>query len=199
MITKDQALSLIGEHVENKNIVKHMLALGAVMGALYDELRIKNHESWDEQKEGTREEWEMAGLLHDGDYNSEVPPEKQGIQITEWARGLKFEIPDSVAHAMAAHNWDNTKVEPKNNMDWSIFCADSLTGLIVACALVLPTKKLADVTPEMVLKKFGQKSFAGGTRREDIQICEKNLGIPLLDFITISLKVMQGIHEELGL
>lgn len=189
MITKEQSLKLIEEHVENKNIVKHMLALESVMAAFWDKF----------QKDGTKEEWATAGLLHDGDYNPEVPAERQGIQIVEWARGAGFEIPENVAHAMAAHNWSNTKVEPVNSMDWSIFCADSLTGLIVACALVLPSKKLADVTSEMVLKKFGQKSFAGGTRREDIQMCEEKLGILLLDFIKTSLTAMQNIHEDLGL
>jgi predicted hydrolase (HD superfamily) len=125
--------------------------------------------------------------------------ENQGIQIVSWAKEAGFEISENVAHAMAAHNWSNTKVEPKNNMDWSIFCADSLTGLIVACTLVLPSKKLSDVTPEMVLKKFGQEKFAGGTRREEIKMCEEKLGIPLSDFIKISLEAMQGISGEIGL
>jgi predicted hydrolase (HD superfamily) len=189
MSARKQALSLIEEHVENKNIIKHMLALEAVMGVLWKKLKI----------DGKKEEWMMAGLLHDGDYCESVSMEKQGIEITNWAKEKGYEIPENVAHAMAAHNWANTNVEPKNSMDWSIFCADSLTGLIVACALVLPSKKLSDVTPKMVLKKFGQKSFAGGTRREDIFRCEEKLGIKLSDFIQISLSAMQEVHEELGL
>ena len=193
MITREQALQLIEKHVANKNIVKHMLALEAVMGALADKL------------EGKQEEWQMAGLLHDGDYCENVPMERQGIQITEWARqkydppGGEASIPENVAHAMAAHNWSNTKVEPKSPMDWSIFCADSLTGLIVACALVLPSKKLSDVSVEMVLKKFKSPSFAKGTRRDDIALCEEKLGIKLSDFIAITLSAMQGISSELGL
>jgi len=196
MITRDQALDLISKHVTNKNIVKHMLALSVVMESLAKYFKEKESASIESFIEA---EWSMAGLLHDGDYIPEVLPEKQGIQITEWARESGFEIPDSVAYAMAAHNWSNTGIEPKNKMDWSIFCADSLTGLIVACALVLPSKKLSDVTPEMIIKKFGQKSFAGGTRREDIKMCEEKLGIPLPDFIKIALVAMQNIHEELGL
>jgi predicted hydrolase (HD superfamily) len=187
MITREPALQLIEEHVANKNIIKHMLALEAVMGALADKFK------------GTKEEWQMAGLLHDGDYCEEVRPEKQGIQIAEWAREKGYEISDNVAHAMAAHNWSNTGVEPKSPMDWSIFCADSLTGLIVACALVLPRRKLVDVSVEMVLKKFKSPSFAKGTRRDDIALCEEKLGIPLKDFIQISLSAMQEISEDLGL
>lgn len=194
MLNKDNALKLIEEHVENKNIVKHMLALEVVMGELWQKL-----ESDKRSLPAGRQEWMLAGLLHDGDYCAAVPPEKQGIQIVEWARASGYEIPDNVAHAIAAHNWSNTKVEPVNSMDWSIFCADSLTGLIVACALVIPSKKLADVTPEMVLKKFGQKAFAGGTRREDVKMCEEKLGIKLDEFVKISLNAMKSISSELGL
>lgn len=178
---------MIEEHVENKNIIKHMLALEAVMGALCDKLG------------GVKEEWQLAGLLHDGDYCGRVPIEKQGIKITQWAREKGFEVPENVAHAMAAHNWHNTGVEPKNLMDWAIFCSDSLTGLIVACALVLPTKKLADVSVKMILKKFKSPSFAAGTRRDDIILCQEKLGLSLEEFVSISLKAMQGIAKDLGL
>ena len=188
-MNREEVVRLIEEHVENKNILKHMFALEAVMGALWEKFKV----------DGTKEEWKLAGLLHDGDYCEAVAHEKQGIQITDWARERGIDISENVAHAMAAHNWDNTGVEPINKMDWSIFAADSLTGLIVACALVLPTKKLSDVTTTMVLKKFDQKSFAGGTRREDIKMCEEKLGIPLPEFVEIALSAMQEIHESLGL
>jgi predicted hydrolase (HD superfamily) len=84
-------------------------------------------------------------------------------------------------------------------MDWSIFCADSLTGLIVACALILPTKKLSDVTVEFVFKKFKQASFAGGTRRDEIALCQEKLGLPLEEFVKIALTSMQSISAEIGL
>lgn len=197
MITKDQALSIIGEHVDNKNIVKHMLATEALMGGIYDEL--KGRGGSEEDLGGTKEEWMMAGLLHDGDYCESVPIEKQGIQITEWVKEKGYPLPENVAHAMAAHNWHGTGVEPKNLMDWTIFLGDSLTGLIVAATLVLPSKKLADLTVDSILKRFKEKSFAKGTRREDILLCEEKLGLSLTEFVTISLKAMQGIAGELGL
>jgi predicted hydrolase (HD superfamily) len=195
MITREEALKYLNEKVQNKNIIKHMMALEAFMGEIYDALSAKGMTDLG----GTKEEYMMAGLLHDGDYNNSVPVEKQGVLISENLRSLGFEIPDNIAHAMAAHNWTNTKVEPQSLMDWTIFCGDSLTGLIVACALVLPTKKLSEVTVEMVLKKFENKSFAGGTRREDIKKCEERLGFPLAQFVEISLKAMQGIAPEIGL
>jgi predicted hydrolase (HD superfamily) len=168
-----------------------MLGLEAVMGGLYDHLKPADGT--------TKEEWRLAGLLHDGDYCDDVPMDKQGIQITAWAREAGFEISDKLAHAMAAHNWSNTGVEPTSLMDWSIFCADSLTGLIVASALILPTKKLADVKVESVLKRFKEPSFARGTRREDISLCESKLGIKLDEFVRISLLSMQSIASEIGL
>jgi len=164
-----------------------MVALEAVMKALAQKFG------------GDETQWGMAGLLHDGDYCDEVSHDKQGIQITAWVRELGLEIPNEVAHAMAAHNWHNTGVAPESQMDWSIFCADSLTGLIVACALILPTKKLSDVTVEFVLKKFKQASFAGGTRRDEIALCQEKLGLPLEEFVKIALTSMQSISAEIGL
>jgi predicted hydrolase (HD superfamily) len=190
MIDHDQAMSLIREHVNNENIIKHMLALEAVMGGLYDHFL---------PSDISRDQWTLAGLLHDGDYAPDVPANQQGIMITKWAGQKGYEIPETMAHAMAAHNWHNTGVAPESLMDWAIFCADSLTGLIVATALVLPSKKLSGVTVDTVLKKFREKSFARGTRRDDILMCGEKMGITLEDFVTISLDSMQKISTELGL
>lgn len=194
MISRQEALKFLEEKIENKNIIKHMLATEALMGGVYDALEAKGERNLG----GTKEEWMMAGLLHDGDYCPEVPPERQGIQVTEWLREGGFEIPQNVAQAMAAHN-DATGVKPKSKMDWAIFCGDSLTGLIVAATLVLPTKKLTDLTVQNVLNRFKEKSFARGTRREDIAMCEEKLGIKLEEFVEIGLKAMQKISKELGL
>jgi predicted hydrolase (HD superfamily) len=195
MITREEALKFLNERVENKNIIKHMIALEAVMGGIYRYLK----ELGKQDLVSSQEEWTMAGLVHDGDYSDKVPAEKQGIQVTAWLRDEGYEVPEKVAYAMAAHNWHNTGVEPKSLMDWSIFIADSLTGLIVAATLVLPGKKLADLTVESVLKRFKEKSFAKGTRREEILWCQEKLGLSLEELVAISLKSMQGVAQELGL
>ncbi len=195
MISREEALKFLNGKVANKNIIKHMLATEALMAGAYDALLAKEGTEFG----GTKEEWMMAGLLHDGDYCEDVPMEKQGIQVTRWLEELGKEIPKNVAHAMAAHNSSNTKVEPKTPMDWALFCGDSLTGLIVAATLVLPTKKLSDLTVESVLKRFKEKSFAKGTRREDIALCEEKLGIPLPEFVQITLSAMQDIAMDLSL
>jgi predicted hydrolase (HD superfamily) len=83
-------------------------------------------------------------------------------------------------------------------MEYALLSCDDLTGLIVAVALVRPGK-LAGVTVESVMKKFGSKSFASGADREKIKRCEENLNIPLEDFTGLVLKAMQGEAELLGL
>jgi predicted hydrolase (HD superfamily) len=198
MINRDEALKFLNESIENKNIVKHMLATEAMMRALARELKVQS-EKLKVTEEINEDEWGMAGLLHDGDYNPNVSVEKQGVMVTETLRGKGYEIPENVAHAMAAHNWHNTGVKPLNCMDWALFCGDSLTGLIVAGTLVLPSRKLADLTVESVLKRYKEPSFARGTRREEIAMCEEKLGIPLLEFVQIVLGAMQGASNELGL
>jgi len=195
MITREQALEFLSEKIENKNIIKHMIACEALMAGVYEVLAARGEADLG----GTKEEWMMAGLLHDGDYCPEVPPEKQGVQVTHWLRKKGFEIPANLAQTMAAHNRTNTGVEPKTKMDWALFCGDSLTGLIVAGALVLPSRKLADLTVEHILNRFREKSFARGTRREDIALCQEKLGLTLEEFIEIGLKAMQGISKDLGL
>lgn len=194
MITREEALSFLEEKIENKNIIKHMLATEALMAGVYDASKAKGVTDLG----GTKEEWMMAGLLHDGDYCESVPMTKQGVQVTAWLREKGYEIPKNVAQAMGAHN-PETGVKAQSLVDWAILCGDSLTGLIVATTLVLPSKKLADVTVENVLNRFKEKSFARGTRREDIKMCEEKLGIPLKEFVEISLKAMQEIAEDLGL
>lgn len=194
MISRQEALKFLNEKISNKNIIKHMLAAEALMGGIYDVLQGRTVDLG-----GSREEWLMAGLLHDGDYCDKVPTEKQGVEVTKWLREAGYEIPENMAQTMAAHNWRNTGVEPKTKMDWGLFCGDSLTGLIVAATLVLPSRKLADLTVENILNRFKEKSFARGTRREDIARCEEKLGISLEEFVKISLEVMQKISGQLGL
>mgnify|MGYP001099493833 CR=1 FL=1 len=188
MISREEALKFVNEQIENKNIVKHMLATEACMRALARRLGFAADE----------ERWGLAGLLHDADYTPDVLEERQGIAVTEMLRERGFEVPEDVAQAMAAHN-PGTGVGPESPMDWAIFCCDSLTGLIVATTLVRPDKKLASVEVKSVMKKYKSPSFAAGTRREDIALCEEKLRIPLEKFVEICLKAMQGISEDLGL
>ncbi|MFH0864143.1 MAG: phosphohydrolase [Candidatus Gottesmanbacteria bacterium] len=195
MINREDALNFIKNKVPQENIVKHMLACEALMGGVYDHLLGKGVDDLG----GTKEEWMIAGLIHDGDYCPDVSVDKQGIQIVEWLKEAGYDIHNNVAQTTASHNWHNTGNEPKSLMDWALFCGDTLTGLIVATTLVRPERKLALVEVDSVMKKFKDPSFAAGTRRNDIKLCEEKLSLPLERFIDIGLKSMQGISNKLGL
>lgn len=197
MTDRNKLIEILNREVENKNIIKHMFATEACMIALAQE--IKSQKSKIKKEEINKEDWAFAGLMHDGDYKDDVPVEKQGIEIVSVLKKEGIDVPETVAHAMAAHNWHNTGVEPKSLMAWALFICDSLTGLIVACALVRPEKKLSAVVVESVLKKFPDKRFAAGTRREEIKMCQEKLNIPLEEFVGICLKAMQNISKDIGL
>ena len=146
------------------------------------------------------ETWGLVGLLHDGDYEkTRETPEKHTLMMALWLK--KAGVTDKeILSAILSHNYAHTgQNPPKNKLEWSLFCCDELTGFIVAVALVRPDKKLSSVSVESVLKKWDEKSFAAGVKREQIKECEGRLGIVLPDFIKIALEAMQGIAKDLGL
>jgi len=180
-MTREEAIRILEENLENKNMIKHCLASGAVMRGLAAKLG------------KDKDEWEIAGLLHDADAEK-TPSEKQGVTVGEWVKG---QVSEEVVQAMAAHN-SSTGAVCQSKMDRALFAGEKLTGLIVATTLVLPSKKLADVTTEMVLRRFKESRFAAGAKRENILECEK-LDLSLEEFVDVSLKAMQGISKDLGL
>lgn len=184
---KSKALDLLHSKMQSINLRRHCYAVGAVMKAL------AKHFGDDENR------WEIVGLLHDGDYEfTKEDPKNHAKLMARWVRDLG-EMDEELLTGIESHGWFHQGKLPKTKMQWSLFCCDELTGLIVAVTLVRPTKKLADVTVENVLDKWNSKSFAAGVKRADIENCEKELGIPLKDFIGITLVAMQGISSELGL
>ncbi len=201
MIKRQQALNLLRKYIKTENTVKHMIACEAIMRSLARKLKaqsskLKSKENFDEDI------WAMAGLLHDIDYEQNLGKdyEKHGERSVEILIDEGVDLPESIYQAIKAHCYNiNSDFEPRNKMDWSLFICDSLTGLIVATALVRPDKKLSSVKVKSVMKKFKQPSFAAGTRREDIRLCQEKLGIPLKEFVEIGLRAMQGIAKELGL
>ena len=193
-MTRQNAYQLLKKYLTNKNLIKHSLAAEAAMKGIYRHLT-----PTDQQTPEDEEKWGVTGLLHDIDYEvaqKENLLNKHGILLFE---RNEIDLPEDITHAIKAHNFHDTKVDPDSPMDWAIVTADRLTGLITACALVRPDKKLASLTVDSVQKKFGQKAFAAGANRESILLCESKLNIPLEDFIKITLLAMQSISEDLGL
>lgn len=179
------------------NIFYHSLALEACMGGVYDYLKENKKLTNDEP---SKEEWVLAGLIHDIDYSGEFK-EQHPLKTKEVLEKYSLTIPDFIQQIILAHDGRQNNTYD-NKAKWAIFCADSLTGLIVATALVYPSKKLADVKISSVLKRFlKEPKFAAGTRRDEVKMCElpEGLNIPLEKFIEICLISMQHIAFEIGL
>jgi uncharacterized protein len=180
------------------NIFYHSLALEACLGGIYDYLKNNNLLK---PNELPKEDWLLAGLIHDIDYVGEFKPTHPN-KTKEALAKFNLEIPDEIDKIVKAHAPSITGIKTESQAQWSIFCADSLTGLIVAVAFVYPFRKLADVKVSSVLKRFLKETrFAAGTRRDEVKMCElpEGLNIPLEKFIEICLTSMQQIAPEIGL
>ena len=189
-MTRDDAYHILRGLVKNENLVKHHLAAEAAMKALYVRLTPKPIPQ-------EQEEWGVVGLLHDADYElCKNHPERHTLVLEE---KIGDKLDPKLMQAIKSHNWQNNGVVPKSRLDWSIYCCDELTGLIIAAALIHPEKKLQPLTIDFIMKRFNESSFAKGANREQILMCEKELAIPLTEFVGIVLKAMQGISGALGL
>ncbi|MFZ5559482.1 MAG: HDIG domain-containing metalloprotein [Patescibacteria group bacterium] len=184
-MTREEGLKLVNEKIQNQNLVKHCLAVEVCMRDLAEKFG------------EDIEKWGLAGLLHDIDYEeTKNEPDKHsliGAEMLEKA-GLDKEI----CEAVKTHN-ERHGIAPESKMAKALFSVDPLTGLIVAATLVLPSKKIADLTAENVINRFGEKSFAHGANREIISKCQELLGLSLEEFVKICLGAMKTIPDDLGL
>ncbi|MEJ2491612.1 MAG: HDIG domain-containing protein [Desulfuromonadales bacterium] len=184
-ISRDAALDLLKEHVTSPNMLKHCLATEAVLRALA--------KRFDEDPE----KWGLAGLLHDLDAETETDLD---VHTRETARILRQHgVTTEIIDAIRLHNEQAHPGEKRTTRFQHLLAAgETITGLIVATALVYPDKKLASVKPKSVRKRIKEKAFAAGANREIIRECETG-GVPLDEFCELSLRAMQGIADELGL
>ena len=194
---REKYLEAVKNQVE-ENIFCHSLALESCLAGIYDYL--KSQERLADSEPG-RDDWLLAGLVHDIDYGAEFKdfhPNKTKEALAKYG----LEISEPVYRIVQAHAPDLTGVQPQNKAEWAIMAADSLTGLITAVALVYPSKKLADVKPESVLKRFlKEPKFAAGTRREEVAKCSQadGLNLPLEKFVEICLESMKKVASQIGL
>ena len=189
-MTRQDAFQTLTGLISNPNLIKHHLACEVIMLALCKKLNPKADAV-------TLNKWGIVGLLHDADYElTKDDPSKHTIVLEQRIGSL---MDSDVMYAIKAHNFAKTGVAPKSLMDWSMYCCDELSGLIIASALVHPDKKLASLTPDFIMKRFNEKSFAQGADRSQIMTCEKELKIPLNQFIQIALSAMQKIAPDLKL
>lgn len=183
-MTRDEALAILHQHVANENLRRHMYACEAAMRA------------YAAKYDGDAETWGLVGLLHDFDW--EIHPTLEDHPTKGQAILESQGVPAEIRHAILAHA-PHTGVKAESMMEKCIFAVDELTGFIVACALVTPQKKLADVTVEAIQKKLKSKSFAARVNRQDIADGIQLLGVPEAEHYTTVLTAMQDIHDHLGL
>lgn len=181
-----------------ENIFFHSLALEACLSGIYDYLETIGQLG---PSESAKEDWLIAGLIHDLDYSGEYKASHPN-KIREVLAMYNLEISEQVEKMIKAHAPELTGVKPSTKGERAIYCADSLTGLITAVAYVYPSRKLADVKLSSVVKRFIKDTkFAAGTRRAEVAQCAlpEGLNIPVEKFIEICLTAMQKIAPEIGL
>lgn len=182
MINREKAIEILHQHLSNENLRKHCLASAAVMKAAAERLG------------QPAEDWEILGLLHDMDLDTTRDDMKAHART---AVGIlqNEDIPQEYLHAILAHN-EETGAVRSSTVDHALAACESITGLIVACALVLPEKKISAVKAKSVAKRMKEKGFARSVSRENILECEK-AGIPFDQFVETALSAMSAIENQL--
>jgi putative nucleotidyltransferase with HDIG domain len=184
LFDRDRVLALLHEYTEGPGLRKHAYGVEAAMRAYA-------------RRHGEDEAlWGAAGLLHDMDYEKHPSREEHpflGCRILE-AKGY----PEGLIEAILGHA-TYSGVPRTSLLAKTLFAVDELSGLITATALVMPSKRLADVTTESVIKKMRTKGFARSVNREEIEQGAADLGVPLEEHVTFVLTAMQGAADRLGL
>ena len=183
---KSSALKLLREHVKSENTIKHSIAAAAVLKALAAKLG------------EDQEKWELAGLLHDIDYEiTKGNPSTHGIECEKILRDNG--VDEEVIDAIKAHNeMADGAIKRETKLHHALAAGETITGLITATALVYPDKKLCSVKTKSITKRMKEKSFAASVNRDVIRECEK-IGMTVDDFSQIALGAMQTISWELGM
>jgi len=187
--TRADALALVHEWTASESLRKHMLSVECAMRAYAERLG------------DDVESWGIAGLIHDFDYER-YPNAAQAAEAEHPAEGVRhlrsLGWPEPICEAVLGHAL-YTGVPRVTPMAKALFAVDELTGLITACALVKPSKAVADVDVAGIRKKMKDKAFARGVNRDDIVQGAEALGVPLDEHLAIVLSAMQRDAAALGL
>ena len=181
-MTRDEAIALLHEWVDNVGLRRHMLAVEAAL-RLYAERMGADPETWG-----------LAGLVHDLDW--EKYPDEHPLRAVDELR--RRGVPEEVLHAILAHRADFTGVEPESQLDRVLLACDELTCLVNASALVRPTV-IDDLEPKSVKKKLKDPTFAAGVDRESVRGGAQLIGLELDEHIANVIEAMRGVADELGL
>ena len=182
--TREQALALLHEYTESPSLRRHAYAVEAAVRAQARKLG------------GNEDEWGLVALLHDFDYERWPSREDhpfRGVEILE-----REGYPEWFRRAILSHA-DYSGVPRESPLEKALYACDELSGFLVACALVVPSKSLDDVKVSSVRKRMKDKAFARAVSREDIERGAAELGVPLDDHIETTLAALRAIGPELNL
>jgi len=182
--SREEAFSLLKEYNKNEGLIKHALAVEAVM-------------RYCARKRGEDEEkWGVIGLVHDLDY--EQFPEQHCRKTEEILSSHNW--PAEYIRAVISHGWGIcTDIEPESELEKVLYAVDELVGLVVATALVRPSKSVMDMKVKSVKKKWKDKSFAAGVNRDVIEKGAGMLGVELGELIEDVIMGMREVADEIGL
>jgi len=182
--SREEAFSLLKEYNKNEGLLKHALAVEGVM-------------RYCARKRGEDEEtWGIIGLVHDLDY--EQFPEQHCRKTEEILTSHNW--PAEYIRAVVSHGWGIcTDVEPQSELEKFLYTVDELVGLVVATALVRPSRSVMDMKAKSVKKKWKDKSFAAGVNRDVIEKGAEMLGLELSEIITDVIMGMREVADEIGL
>ena len=184
MTTREDAWRILTEWTQSESLRRHALAVEICM-------------RWYARKFGANEElWGNTGLLHDFDYKRHPDPPNHPEVGMAHLREVGW--PEEMLHAIAGHA-EYLGVSRETPLDKALFAVDELSGLIVASALIRPSKSLSDVTTESVMKSYRKPAFARAINREDVRRGAEELGIPLEEHVGNCLAAMQEEAARLGL
>lgn len=185
ILPREEALALLRKHVKNEKMIAHSLASEIVLQAMAVHMG-RNAEAW-----------AQAGLLHDLDVEvTNADPYTHGPEAARWLAemGLDADIVD----AIGMHNEVATGKERTTEFQHALAAGETITGLVMATALVYPDRKIASVKTKSVVKRMKEKAFAASVKRENILECEM-IGIPIDQFAGIAISAMVTIADEIGL
>jgi len=181
-MTRIEAIDLMKMNLEKSSLQAHSIAVGIVMKELAIRL------------EQDSEIWEVAGILHDVDYDQTYDqPEMHGLLAMEIL--ANYELDDDLLHAIRAHG-ENEEIVSK--FDLALYAADAVTGLITAATLMRPDRSIKTMKLSSLKKKFKNRKFAAGANRDQM-IRSSELGLEISDFLELSMNAMAKIEIELGL
>ena len=184
MIERKEALLLLEKYVRDDKLIKHSLAVEAIMNEVAATI------------DQNTDLWALTGLLHDLDFEyTKQDPDKHAILTSQILEGM---LPEIGINAIRAHNYMHTDYLPSTQIDKMLIASDAVSGLIIATALIIPSKKLADVKFDTLKNKFKDNSFARGCNRSKIELCQ-DVGMDVDKFLEISLKALQNISDKLDL